>query len=398
MKPKLLIYAHDWAPSIGGIQTVTMDLALGICDWSRTHPDDAWDLTMVTDTPAGEMKDSQLPFEVVRKPSAREFLRLIRATDVLHLAGPALLPLAFARLCKKQTVVVHHGYQSVCPNGLLLFGEEHTLCPGHFMAGKYAKCVQCNAHRVGLGKSLVDTCLTFPRRWLAKQATVNIGVSRYVVMRTSLPRARVIYNGVAAYGSTNLHSTPRSDGLPFFAFVGRLVSEKGVPVLLKATAILSRAGLEFQVWIIGDGPERVTLEQTAAELGIQDRIHFLGNIPQDQVASLIRGVTAVVVPSVYEDIAPTVILEQLMSGTPVIGSDIGGIGELLEGVGLRFRVGDAEGLADCMRRALEGPCTFSGTKESERELRIRFSAGRMVQEHLSLYRDLFTQSRRTASA
>ena len=91
---------------------------------------------------------------MVRQPSLRELTRLIRAADVVHLAGPAFLPLLAALLLRKPVVVEHHGFQTICPNGQLFYEPTQQPCPGHFMAGRHGECIRCNA-RNGLLRSFI---------------------------------------------------------------------------------------------------------------------------------------------------------------------------------------------------------------------------------------------------
>ena len=100
MKINLLLYSHDWLPLVGGVQTVTLSLATGLAEWGKTHPGDSIEVVFVTQTPANGMDDFKFPFRVLRHPGQRELIRHIRSADVLHLAGPALLPPLFARLCR----------------------------------------------------------------------------------------------------------------------------------------------------------------------------------------------------------------------------------------------------------------------------------------------------------
>lgn len=60
------------------------------------------------------MDDRTMPFSVVRTPGFTELIRLIRASEVVHLAGPALLPLFLSWLLRKKIVIQHHNYQAVC--------------------------------------------------------------------------------------------------------------------------------------------------------------------------------------------------------------------------------------------------------------------------------------------
>ena len=150
------MFTHDWAPSVGGIQTVYTRLASQLSDWPNTHPGSGLNVTLVTDTPAGGMDDSRYSFEVVRQPSLTQLVREIRSADVVHVGGPALLPLAVATLLRKPLVVEHHGYQSICPNGLLLHEPEGSVCPGHFMKGNYRKCIGCNSGSLRVGQKYLE--------------------------------------------------------------------------------------------------------------------------------------------------------------------------------------------------------------------------------------------------
>ena len=66
---KVLIYAHDWAPSIGGIETVTMVLALGLANWKATDDGETIEVTLVTQTAANGMDDlkAQALLQIIRK-------------------------------------------------------------------------------------------------------------------------------------------------------------------------------------------------------------------------------------------------------------------------------------------------------------------------------------------
>lgn len=385
---KVLIYSHDWAPLPGGIQTMTMALARRLA----LETTEKIDVTLVTQTPRGTMNDEVLPFRVVRRPKFWQLVRLARNADVIHLAGAALLPLIISRLLHKPAILEHHGYQSVCPNGLLLYVPNRTVCPGHFMARRYMKCLRCNSQDMGRGGSLRALLLTFPRRWLAKRASRNVAPSLHLSQRTSLPNTQLIYHGVRDAGASPLSSS--NGNRVVFAYVGRLVMEKGVPILLRAAAQLRQDGYDVRVKIIGDGTDRVTLEEMAVTLGLGNSIQFLGHIPVESIPNHLVGVTAVVVPSICEDVAPLAVSEQLMLGNIVIASDIGGLAELLGDAGLTFRAGDPDSLVRRMRDAVDNPERMSQMRANARKRACQyFSEDRMLAEHLRAYRSLLEDRR-----
>ncbi|HEV8716582.1 MAG TPA: glycosyltransferase, partial [Candidatus Binatia bacterium] len=264
----VLVYSHAFAPSVGGIETFVMLLAQALADRDEkaaragARPRT---VTVVTQTPRRDFDDSSLPFLVVRCPGLGTLWRLLGGADVIHLAGPALAALALAILRRKPVVIEHHGFQTICPNGQLLYEPTRMPCPGHFMAHRYYECLRCNAPK-GKLRSLRMLLLTFARRQLCRLAAVNIAPTRWLESALGLPRTAVIYHAVQRHqdgrGTLSRPSYP-----PTFAFMGRLVSTKGVSVLLEAANQLKKKGWAFQVKVLGDGPERHALEAKVDSLG-----------------------------------------------------------------------------------------------------------------------------------
>ena len=113
-------------------------------------------------------------------------------------------------------------------------------------------------------------------------------------------------------------------------FVGRLDPVKGVDVLLESMALAKEAGLELQLDIVGTGSisEQHRLQALSVQLSIFKNVHWHGNQPRSSLASFYRRSHVVVVPSL-DDPLPTVVLESMASGRPVVGSAVGGIGYLV---------------------------------------------------------------------
>jgi glycosyltransferase involved in cell wall biosynthesis len=168
-----------------------------------------------------------------------------------------------------------------------------------------------------------------------------------------------------------------------------------LPVLLRASRALVSKGFQFRLRIVGDGPERNNLEKLTHDYGLTDRTEFVGSVPPMAIRESLRGVAVIVMPSVCEDVAPLVAIEQMMEGRLLIGSDIGGLGLISNGGGLKFTAGDAEGLASRMRQVIENP---SAVPEMGRRCRNHaletFSLDRMVEEHARLYRELMRRKSR----
>src|SRR5271155_3694037 len=117
---KIVLFTGDFAPAIGGVQTIVMELARGLVEWRELLNGNSvrpFDVTVATRTPRGEMDDSALPFQVLREPNLTQLLQLFRKADVIHLAGASIVPMAMGLSLHKPVVVEHHGYQAICPSG-----------------------------------------------------------------------------------------------------------------------------------------------------------------------------------------------------------------------------------------------------------------------------------------
>ena len=389
---KLLIYSDYFLPSVGGVETAVEILARGLTSrftGGHSSSADRIEITLVTQTASDGWDDSILPYRIVRRPRFMELLRIVRQSDVVHLAGPCLVPLLLARMFRKPTVVEHHGYQVSCPNGMLLLEPQKTQCPGHFMAKRYRKCLNCNSKTLGLWQSVKTLLLIFPRRWLCQRIEVNVTITDHVSFRIALPRSRTIYYGIESMEPRPMES-PENTGNPLrLAYLGRLVSEKGLPILFRAVQQLKKDGLPFQLTVIGDGPQRGNLEALANEIGINDCVTLVGGMQRQEVDEALRSTDVVVMPSLCEETAGLAAIEQMMSGGAVIVSDIAGLSEVVGDAGLKFRPGSYEELHSCLKVVAQdrGKVKQLGSLARERALK-QFSAGRYITQHAALYREL----------
>jgi glycosyltransferase involved in cell wall biosynthesis len=139
-----------------------------------------------------------------------------------------------------------------------------------------------------------------------------------------------------------------------FVCVGRFAASKGQEVLLKAMAQAALRHPDATVEFIGDGSTRVVCEEMARKLGLRERCRFFGILPHPEVLSRMAGALAVIVPSRNEAFG-LVNIESMSLGVPVIGSNTGGIAEIVrDGVdGFLFPPGDHDALAARMMTLLE---------------------------------------------
>jgi glycosyltransferase involved in cell wall biosynthesis len=138
-------------------------------------------------------------------------------------------------------------------------------------------------------------------------------------------------------------------GRLIFGALGRLNEEKGFSVLVEAAARLIGRGLDIEVWIAGDGPQRSALESQVRGYNIMDRVRFLGF--WEQTLDLYAALDGFVLSSVREGL-PNVLLEAMAMQIPVVSTRVPGVLELIQDGenGLLVGIRDAAGLADAMAR------------------------------------------------
>ncbi len=190
-------------------------------------------------------------------------------------------------------------------------------------------------------------------------------------------KIRVLHNFIAPEKLETILSTPHSDsGEPYFAYVGRLSAEKGVLTLVKAAV---RAGVSLKIG--GDGPLLAELQ----EITRGSKVEFLGRLDGQEVARLLRGAAASVMPSECFENNPLAVIESLCAGTPVLGASIGGIPELITpGVnGEHFPSGSVTTLAAKM--ATFNPEAYDRAEISARAI-SEFSEAAHLEKLLKIYR------------
>jgi teichuronic acid biosynthesis glycosyltransferase TuaC len=146
------------------------------------------------------------------------------------------------------------------------------------------------------------------------------------------------------------------DDKRYLLYVGRLVAVKGLDLLLDAFAQLVQNQRDVELVLVGDGAERLVLAQRATTLGIRDKVHFVGAQPHERIVLWMNAGDVFCLPSHKEGL-PTVLLESLACGTPVVATSVGGIPEVVADgqVGRLVHSRDPREMAACIEEVLETP-------------------------------------------
>jgi glycosyltransferase involved in cell wall biosynthesis len=138
-------------------------------------------------------------------------------------------------------------------------------------------------------------------------------------------------------------------------FLGRLVSDKGVDLLVEALAGLQQRGLTPGLTIVGSGPEEAALRQQAESLQVSAQIQFLGVKQGQELARLLNAHKILVVPSRWQEPFGIVALEGIACGCVVVGSSGGGLKDAIGDCGLTFPNEDVSVLIDHLATLLTQP-------------------------------------------
>lgn len=332
-------------------------------------------LTRTAGPPTGE------PFRVVRKVSWRAALRLVREADVVHSNGSSLALFLHAQATRTPFVWTHQGYQLVCIDGL--GWDEDVEMPLSPLAS-----VRFHLRMHGVRAGMRGAIKLAIRRWAARCVAANVAVTDWVATRQPLRRQLVIYNPfpLTQFAGARRDVTPDFDLL----FVGRLVSEKGAHVLLRALSILrsSSPSSRLTLAIVGDGPQRAALEESTRASQLEDAVIFCGSLQGAALIDVIERSRFAVVPSVWEEAMGGVALELLAAGKPLIVSRRGGMAECVGDAALLTENGDAEMLAERIRLLLTDDALRQRLTRAASAVVGRFAESQLVDRYEELYRSI----------
>jgi glycosyltransferase involved in cell wall biosynthesis len=290
--------------------------------------------------------------------SLPQFLRvawviLLRQPTVMHVHNtfPVISPSIFfcAKLFGVRTIYTLHNYRIVCPTATLFYKE--AICERSLVSSTYW-AIGARAYRESrLVTLLLVMQIEFHRKiktwlWAVDSFIVLTEFSKSKFVLAGIPREKIRVKSnflePRKHGFDTADS--RSPNRDFGLFVGRITAEKGVKVLLDSWSTVN-----FPLKVIGDGPKLVEYKEMSVH---NPTIEFLGNLDSSEVSGYLNNARFIVIPSLWYEGFPMVVLEAFAHEVPIIASDIGSLGEIVqhEQNGLLFPVGNSVRLSDEVRK------------------------------------------------
>lgn len=298
---------------------------------------------VVVVTQTSEEGKGEFHFPVIRQPSIGKLFDLIKWCDIFWQNNLSLRTFWPTFVRPKPVVITHQGSYCAQPTGL-------------------------------------DLPLRF-KRAIANRAT-SVAISQFVADCFST-RSNIIPNPYDAHMFAQVsHSTPRSDEL---LFVGRLVAEKGLDLLIDALARLRSRGLQPRLTIVGSGPELTAMQKLSENLGLRDQVKFAGPKLGIELVEIFRQHKILVVPSRYDEPFGVVALEGIAGGCVVVGSSGGGLPEAIGPCGITFPNGDTERLAGAIEELLRAPDNRDRFLAKAPEHLARFHPASIARQYLELF-------------
>lgn len=348
--------------------------------FSMRHPDNLpcrWDKYFVTQREYNNVKSplkaARDGMALIYSPEAkRSFQALCEEfrPDVVHLNNVhrqitlSILDAPYLRENKVPVFYTAHDYVTVCPGYLMLDGGGR-VCDACLEDGRYRHCIERRCVKGSRAKSALAAIEASFNRAHKSNRRIDrvIAPSRFMcskLIEGGWPEDKVVFlqnfaDDAILDRAANAGADATDRENPYLLFFGRLSVEKGVDTLLRAfDAALPSLPQDMRLVVVGDGPDAADFKALASSLGCASRIEFAGYQTGGALQAYVERASLAIASSRWRENMPYSIVEAFAAGTPVVGTDIGGIPELVdEGkTGFICDPGDVQSMADAISRGV----------------------------------------------
>ncbi len=298
---------------------------------------------------------------IYSREAKKKFKQLIQDTrpDLIHLhifqhqISPSILDVI--RKYNIPTVYTAHDLKMLCLNyKMLQHGKVCEECRG----GRYYHCALNRCVKDSFVKSCINVGEGYFHKWRKSYDVIDEIITPSAFYKKKFEEfgiepERVIH--IPNFLDTEKPLVNEQEAKEsYYLYFGRLSEEKGICTLLKAFH-----DMHVKLYIVGTGPLKEKTEQYIRQYGMS-HIRMLGYISGQELQNIVGNAKAVILPSEWYENGPYSAIEALQLGRSIIGADIGGIPELIDGNGFLYRSGDIKDLAEKI-------CTFESMSKKEYE-------------------------------
>ena len=342
----ICIFSRAFYPAVGGLERIAQILATEATRFGH-------EVEVVTDTPAlSDADDQQFPFTITRTSEYQARLSAFKRADAVLFMNVSL-----------------HGMRAAVSAGTPVIFSHHGIYRGRGLVGKLLE--------------LLKRQLT----WFYP----NISVSQFVAH--NIPAKSVVIPN--AYDTDLFQQPTRTARDRDFVFCGRLVSDKGADMCVRAFSTVWKEVPDTTLTVVGEGPERQALEDLTQSLGISGQVKFTGTLRDEALAGELQRHACMVVPSLVEEGFGIIALEGIACCDSVIVTQRGGLPEAVGNCGLVVEPA-VEDMAAAMQLVVKarrsGLALPGGASETARKEHLaRHTPKSVAQQYLNVIDQLVSQ-------
>lgn len=291
-----------------------------------------------------------------------------------HLLSTSLAPIVFRRSCSPETKLIFHWHNEPArrrmkrPINMWIAREYDVHCPvSNYVKRKFIEYSRINPSRVITIHNAVDTEIFRYSEDFRNEVRCKLGLE---------------------------------DDVHTILYIGRIIPEKGLHHLVLALSYLVRSKRKFRLLIVGpkghyEKEEQSYYQYTERLIGmlkLREHVSYLGRVKKKDLPKLYSASDIVVVPSLFQDPCPTVVLEAMACGRPVIAYNVGGIPEIIQNgvTGYIVPKGDIEALCKMIMKCLEEPSHERIGPNARERVEKYFSYSAVCRKLVQLYQRLLS--------
>lgn len=276
--------------------------------------------------------------------------------DIVHLNNfQRQLSASIIKPIKKRNIPIvftAHDLQAICP-AIVMLDNEKNICD-KCINGKYMNCIKGKCIKNSSLKSLLGA---IEGKYYRNKKIYPKQIDK-IITPSEFYKEKLEEDGIKSEKIEALHNfididdyNVKIEDEGYALYYGRIIKEKGVLNLIKAFKNIKN----YQLYIAGDGPDIEKVKKYIKDNKLEDKIKLLGFLNSDEVKKYVRKARFIVVPSVWYENCPYSVLETLVMGKPIIGSNLGGIPELVKDNenGLIYKYNDIKELEDKMQELFD---------------------------------------------